>query len=308
MNLGGGGIHTQARYNEFENIYTKNCGNHGIGIINTVNPGLYEFYLDGHTSIDDEGNSIDFSGYKDPLRKRYAFPEYGWKGSARNIISKNSRYGIKTAGHWDLDLENVVIDGSEHNGFFVNVDAPGKTINIKNMSISNVKGNGISIQNETNIIAEHVSIENCKLAATLDKGNFTFIDLNVSANEKGKYGIRVGPNAKLFSVDGFNVEGYSETEEYPLRLKAKNVSLVNGKLNNSGSLHQILIYDDVDIALIDNVTISEPVLKGKKSKSKGILILQHDGETKIVNSDFSQLSGRSITDKNKRVVTKNNNH
>ena len=138
-NVGWLGIYSGALTNYFSDIYTENCGLHGIDIYNPSNKNQeHFFYLDGHTSVDDDGYSIDFSAVENG-EAELSLPEFSWTGTAKNIRSYNSKYGIKTAGYWNLELQDVLIENSGGNGFFINLDAPGKKIEMLDVKLKRVK-------------------------------------------------------------------------------------------------------------------------------------------------------------------------
>ncbi|MEE9438569.1 MAG: glycosyl hydrolase family 28-related protein [Saprospiraceae bacterium] len=296
-NMGGGGIHTQARYNDFKKIYTENNGAHGIGVINTTNLGVEnEFYLDGFTSIDDDAYSIDFSGYS---KNGKLVKGYSWKGSAKNITSINSFYGIKTAGYWDLDLENVTIENSAHNGFFINVDAPGKTININNMTIINAKGNGMSLSGNTNVIAKNIKIEGCTVGLNIRKSNTTIENITIDGKHKNTASIRMGDSD--VSIKNFTIKNASKKDEYPVWVRGENILLENGEFINNQSPNEMIIHETAKNVTLKNLKFRMGSNTRSSVKKKAITNIQKQGKTDIINCDFSRVTGKKIDDRTKRI-------
>ena len=111
--MSGAGIVTYALKTTLNNIYTENTSSHGIGALNPYNLGKEHYlYIDGYTSVNDKAYSIDFSGTEHAQNRVAADPKDIWTGVAKNITSINSKRGIKTAGHWNLYLENVNVKNS----------------------------------------------------------------------------------------------------------------------------------------------------------------------------------------------------
>lgn len=302
VNMGGGGVHTQARYNDFTNIYTENCGTHGIGITNTTNKGITnEFYLDGYTSIDDDAYSIDFSGPKDPNNYGYVFPGYGWKGSARNIVSKNSRYGIKTAGYWDLLLENVVIEDSAGNGFFINTDAPGKTLTLKNITIRNAKASGMSLAGETNFIGENILIEGGKVGVQIQRAKVKMNKLIIDAKNESIGCLRMGEYG--MELTNFTIKNFGISDKYPVWIAGSEVNLSNGVFENNESSYDIIVNKSADQVSIKNVAFLDT---STKPKGAYIINVQTKGKTIIENCSFAKSSRKMVNDRASRTVMKNN--
>jgi|GEM_PF-2903430 len=304
VDVGYGGIHTQARYNQFTNIYTENCGSHGIGIINTTNKGVTnEFYLDGYTSIDDDAYSIDFSGPKDPENRGYVFPGYDWKGSAKNIVSRGSYYGIKTAGYWDLLLENVVIEDSEHNGFFINTDAPGKTLTLKNVTIRNAAGNGMSLAGETNVIGEDIIIEGGRVCMQIKKSKVKMKNLTLDGKNQNIGCLRMG----TFGIDleNFTIKNCGKEDQYPVWIAGNKVIMKNGKFVNNYSTTEIIVNKTANQVFLDDLKFLDSSKRGN-TKSATILNIQTQGQTIIENCEFANNQNKVLADRVKRTVLKNN--
>ncbi len=301
-NMGGGGFHTQARYNEFFNIYTEHCGSHGIGIVNTENKGVEsEFYLDGFTSIKDDAYSIDFSGYKYDEAPYACRPGYEWKGSAKNIVSKGSFYGIKTAGYWDLQLSNVVIEESSNNGFFINSDAPGKTITVRNMVIKNAKGNGMSLGGQTNFVGKNITLEGCRVGLQIYKANTDIDSLMIDSKGRNIASVRMGEGSTI--LKNFTIKNASAEDEYPVWVMGKNITLENGKFINNASPNEMIIHEDAQNVILKNLYFENN--QDKKIAKAGIMNIQKSSKTEVIDCVFKGYNGKQIDDRTKKMLIKN---
>jgi len=293
-NTGGGGIHTQAEKNYFYNIHTENCGSHGIGIINTTNPGkINEFYLDGYISIDDDAYSIDFSGKK---KGKKALPGYGWIGKAKNVVSKRSEYGIKAAGYWHLELENIHIENSKNNGFFINVDAPGSVIKAENMTITNAGGSGLQLQGDTYFEGKKIGVEGCGVAVNIGKANVKIDDLVIDGKNKNTATIRMG--ASPVEITNFVIRNTAAKDEYPIWICGVKVVLKNGRIENTHGLADIIVHETAGNVLLENIQFSK---SSDRSPRKSIVNIQKQGHTKVINCQF-QGKNKRIDDRVKRVI------
>ena len=275
--MGGGGIFAKALYNDLTNISTNNCGSHGIGSVNTTNfRQLHELYIDGYTSVNDGAYSIDFSGAENKSNRKLASSKDRWKGDVRNVKSIGSKYGIKTAGYWNLNLENIEIIDSENNGFYVSKDAPGMKVVVNNMNIKNVKGNGLYLGGETNFEGSNINIENCRVGLLVDKSKVEIDSITVSGGGISKVGFRISNNV---SIENFEVSGI--TGDYPIWVTGTNVDLSNGKIYNNNTPYSMVITEsasDVELSNLDLFDNRKTVIQ-----KYGILSTQKSGETRFRN-------------------------
>ncbi len=286
-NVGWNAIHTQAMNNEFYNIRTENSGLHGIGIINYSHKNkIGKFFLDGHTSINDDGYSIDFSGPKD--ENGVPFEGYAWKGEAKNIKSFGSRFGIKTAGHWDLILENISVENSDNHGFFINVDAPGQKIRAHHFILKNNLGNALNLRGITDFEGEDIYIENCGKGMLDNQSNIHIKDLTIIAGPMSKLGIQIGGEVETAVIDGFELSGFRPPVQYPVRIKGKNVTLKNGVLKNNISVFEVLLYPEARKVRLERIRFEGN--KDKKVVINGVRTLQKQGSLVIKDVNF-QLNG-----------------
>ena len=299
--MGGSGIISYATKNYFNNIYTENCGSHGIGFNNIENPGILSYvYMDGHTSINDKAYSIDFSGKKDPENPLFAFPEYKWEGEVKNIYSKGSKFGIKTAGYWNLTLDSVIIEDSESNGFFINIDAPGSIIKASNMTIINSKGNGLNLDKKSHFIGKNIKIENAGLAINVVHASVDIQGLAISTDRQTSRGIRVQKTSPSCTISDFSINGMPRDEEYPIRIKNARTILSKGKIYNNDSKYQILIYEGAGDITLEKLDFYDSRQKSKEVN--GVLSLQKAGKTRIIECDFTGVKGKKIKDQHRKII------
>ena len=295
QNVGHTGIHTQAKNNHFTNIKTQNCGKHGIGIINPNNPRqTTTIHLDGYYSEGDKGYSIDFSGDKNPKNRRILKNQEKYLGHVNNVISINSGFGIKTAGLWDLSLNNIKIINSGNNGFMVNHDAPYQNIEMSNIFIENAQNNGLSLKHKTNIKGKNLSIIGCKTAINIGQSNVEFDSLLVDGKNRNNAGIRMG--SSKVTLNNFEIKNNSEKDLYPIWVSGSEVVLRNGIVANNKSPFGLIIHEKAKLVRIDNLVIKGENLKG------GVLNIQKEGNTIIKNSDFSDVKGDKIIDKRGKIL------
>lgn len=278
-NLSGAGIVTYALKTTLNNIYTENTSNHGIGALNPYNLGKEHYlYIDGYTSVNDKAYSIDFSGTEHAQNRVSADPKDTWTGVAKNIKSLNSNRGIKTAGHWNLYLENVSIVNSAVYGFFINKDSPDRKIKFKNLTIENSGDAGLSLSGETGFEGDSLTLINCKMGAIIQKQKVNIKGFYINGMGHAKMGLRFQGSGV---ITDFVVTGIED--EYAVWVTAKEGSLRNGKIYNNNSSCGLLIHETPENIIIDNVEIfddrSDPIQK------KDILILQKKGKLSILDSN-----------------------
>ncbi len=302
-NVGFTGIHTAALRNTFVNIKTENCGEHGIGISNTKNKGQEHFFdLNDHISTNDQGYSIDFSGPKYQKGNAYfAYPEYPWKGTARNIKSIDSERGIKTAGYWNLILENVLVENSKNSGFFINVDAPGKQLKLKDVHIKNARSTGMSLAGRTDLTANNITIEGCDGGINFSRTNANITGLTIDGKFKNTASIRMGTSN--VSIKNFTIKNASAKDEYPIWIKGPKVILENGKFIDNKSPNEIIIHESAEQVVLNNLSFNNK--KNTTKKKSAICNIQKKGSTEIINCDFTNLKGKAIDDRSKKIKVKN---
>lgn len=299
-NASGNGIMSYASYNDFSNIKTYNVGLHGIGFNNYFRKNYTkEAYIGGYISEEDDAYSIDFSGANDPNDDSVAIPGFGWRGEAKNIKSINSKRGIKTAGVWDLKLENVEIINSKNNGFFINIDAPGSNIDINNMTITNAQGNGMSLSGISHVVGKDITLVGCKKGLIIKRSTVEIDGLIIDGQNQNINSLRIANDA---TIKNFTIKNAAENDKYPVWIMGKNVTLENGIFENNDSPNEVIVHESaVNVELI-NLDF-QPSSRRSKLKN-GIVNIQKKGYTNIVGGDFSKLTGKKIIDKKKRIVAK----
>lgn len=296
-NVGTTGIHTQATKNFFNNIRTENCGEHGIGIKNTKNPHrVVHFNLNGHDSYNDKGYSIDFSGSKIQSDRSKLSHKEKYIGKVKNVLSKNSGYGIKTAGNWDLELKNIQIINSGNNGFFINHDAPDSEIILRNILVLNAKNNGLSLTKKTNVKGSNIKIEGCKVGIKIKESDVSFDSLLIDGKHMNSAGIRMG-NSNV-TLENFEIKNNNINDAYPIWVSGSQVLLRNGKIEDNGSPYGMIIHENANDVVIEKLSIKGKNLKG------GILNLQKQGKTIIRDSKLPKMNS-AIIDANKRIKLEN---
>lgn len=301
QNMGGGGIHTQALYNDFTDIKIENCGKHGIGIINTTNFNqTHYFYLDNYTSIDNGAYCIDFSGKNDPNNPKKALPSDQWEGKVTNVTSIRSNYGIKTAGYWDLELDNVIIRDAKHNGFFLSKDALNKKIVANNIKIINAKDNGLFLAGKSSFEGKNILIEACGVGLTIKETSVVIDSLSVDGQYKNIAGIRMGNSSVKLS--NFVVKNNAASDTYTTWVNGKDVMLENGLFIDNASPYEILIKESAEKVTFKNLNF----MNVKQPKQAAIMNTQKYGKSTIIDCDFTQFSGKQIIDKTKTLDIKSN--
>lgn len=294
FDVGHSGIHTQATRNYFTNIRTTNCGVHGIGIINPKNPHRStHFYLDNFMSIGDRGYSIDFSGKKYKTNQRKLSHGEKYYGDVKNVISVNSASGIKTAGNWDLSMQNVKIIDSKNNGFFLNHDAAESQILLKNISIIGAKNNGMSLLRKGNLIGNNLKISGCKVGIKIGDCNVNIDSLLIDGKNQNAAGIRMG--SSNVKIKNFEIRNNNIKDKYPIWVSGSKVILENGKIEGNDSEFGLIIHEKARDVVLDNLKISGNNLKG------GILNIQKQGTTILKNTDLSNIKNSGLIDSNNRI-------
>ncbi len=254
-NTSSSGIHTEALNNHFSKIKTENCGSHGIGINHTANPNVeHYFYLDGHISINDEAYSIDFSGPSDEKDEKKSKKEYFCKGTAKNITSINALYGIKTAGYWDLDLENVKIINSRNNGFVLSKDAPNKKVTIKNLHVIKCKGNGLYLPAKSNFYGENIKLDSCHAPLIIYNTKTKIKNLQIKNDLKNIACIQIsGEDNPPIEIDSFVIENTNKENTYIISNFNNNLKLSNGFIQNNESPYFLYLSPTVKTCELSNM-------------------------------------------------------
>ena len=275
-NLSGAGIITYALKTELSNIYTENTSSHGIGALNPYNLGKEHFlYIDGYTSINDRAYSIDFSGTEHADNRKVADSLDVWTGIAKNIKSINSKRGIKTAGYWNLHMENVEIINSAVYGLFINKDAPGRKITFKNMTIDNSGDAGLSLSGRTGFEGQNLKLINCKMGAILQNVDVKLKNIYFDGKGNSQKGIRFQGSG---IIEDFIVTGVKD--EYAVWITAKNAILKNGKIFNNDCHTGLLIHETPENVIIDNIVIYDE--RTNPIQVRDVMVLQKKGKIKII--------------------------
>ena len=249
-NFAGGGIITYASKTTLKNIRTENMKSHGIGARNPYNLGeIHELYIDGYTSINDDAYSIDFSGTQIGNDASTADPRDSWIGEVRNVRSIGSKRGIKTAGHWNLLLENIEVIDSEIYGFFVNKDAPNHTITIRNLLVQNSGEAGMTLNGKANFVMENIRLVNCAEGLLTHNSKVNIKGLEIDGQGRTAKGVRISRDASIedFTID--NVVG-----EYPMWIIRGDVTLTNGTFRDNNGRYNLLVHKEAGAVVLDNVT------------------------------------------------------
>lgn len=282
-NLGGAGIITYATKTTLLNTRTENLGSHGIGARNPYNLGIpHELYIDGHESYNDQAYSIDFSGTQIGNDPSTADPRDSWKGVARNIKSVNALRGIKTAGHWDLHLENVHIVGSGNYGFFINKDAPNHTITIKDLTVERARLAGMSLSGKTQVNMQNIKIIDCPEGLLLQRASVNIDTLLIDGKGRCAKGLRI-PNDAV--ITNFAVTGI--TGQYPIWIIRGDVQLRHGQVYNNEGAYSLLIKETAGDVLIDDVQFYDD--RAKPKQQFGVLNQKKVGRVEIKDLDESGL-------------------
>ena len=273
------GICTYALKNNFYNISTSNCGSHGIGVNNRFHPHQkHYFYLDKYISENDKGYSIDCAGKSE---------EFPFEGVVKNVYSKNSTNGIKTAGYWDLELINIVVENPEFNGFYTNHPAPTKNLKLKNFKVINANRNGFALSKAYNIEMDSCAAINCGMGLSITdaivKANGIYIQ---GQKNKESYGIRV--RSKKLEMSNFELSQIGKNENYAFWLDVEEGFLKNGKIYDNDSKYGMIIKGK------GNVKLEEVVFGDNKnrfsSKSEfGIYNDLNDGSIHLKDCQFNDI-------------------
>ena len=274
-NLTGGGINTFALHTTLKNVRTENLGGHGIGAANPYHLNQEHYlYIDQYTSLNDEAYSIDFSGAPDGEGGKFAKAGDVWTGNVKNVTSINSKFGIKTAGHWNLTMDSVYIEASAHNGFSLSKDALGRTVTISNMTVKDCKDSGVFLAGKSNFVGSNIVIENCRSGLYVDDTSVKVKGLIVDGKGKNSIGIRVQGNAE---ISDFKVTGLEA--DYPVWVTGKNVSFKNGTIYNNEGPYSFLVHEDADNVQLEDINFYDD--RKRPKQIYGYMILQKKGNISI---------------------------
>lgn len=276
-NLKGEGIRTGALLTNINNLKTSELKGISVSAITPYNIGIKHILLiDGFVSNNDS-YVIDFGGTNEGISDQFSDSREEWYGSIRNVQIKNAWYNaIKTAGFWDLDMENVNIDGC-YNGFFVNKNAPGKKIRFINMSIKNCKQDCISFQGKTEFSGKGLTIE-----------NFTDVGLNFNTSRVEIDGLVVKgglDNCKsvLFNDGGGTIRNFRieipNSDEFSFWIQGPNFLLKDG----------VIIQDDKKIFIIQKNASYITIDNVKIKKFNGDQRLLNHETYSVSNADAANL-------------------
>lgn len=287
-NLSGAGIITYALNSTLTNIYTENTTSHGIAALNPYNLGSEHYlYIDGYISVNDKAYSIDFGGTEHQQNRTEADNADIWTGSAKNITSINSKRGIKTAGHWNLYMENVSIKNSKIYGFFINKDSPNRKIRFKNLTIEDSGDAGLSLAGETGFEGEGLTLINCKMGAQFQNVKANISGLIIDGKGQAKMGLRFQGSGR---ISDFKITGIKD--EYAVWITAKDAILENGKIFNNDSYCGLIIHEKAENVTIDNVEIYDDRLM--PTQIKDIMVIQKKGRLRIIEPNILKRSSESI--------------
>lgn len=227
QNCTGSGIgSSSAKQVDIHEAYTKNNRKQGIGVRNSHNKDAITLNIYGHTSEDDF-QSIDWSGNDGSDTE--CDEEFTGIGDAYNLVSINSKTGIKTAGTWNLDIRGMEITGSKGNGFWNNCNAPNAITKLERVRINNCANNGISLKESTVIIKDAIISENgCDFISA--GANLKIDDMTINSNNVNGCGMRIrGDNVHVnnFTINAKNIDG----GQYALWLYGNTV-MSNGEINS----------------------------------------------------------------------------
>ncbi|MFT6336927.1 MAG: hypothetical protein ACJATI_003688 [Halioglobus sp.] len=286
------GICTYALNNNFYNISTSKCGSHGIAVNNTRNPfQKHYFYLDRYFSENDKAYSIDFGG------KSEDFP---FEGVVENVHSKNSKLGIKTAGCWDLELINVIVENPEFNGFYTNRPAPNNYLKLKNFKVINAKRNGFALSKAYNIEMDSCSAINCKMGLAIIDAIVKVNGLYIQGKKIGEsYGIRV--KSKKVEMFNFELSQIGKNETYAFWVDVEDGYFKNGKIHNNESPYGMIIKGKGNIKL-EEVVFGDTNNRSSNKSEFGIYNDLNDGSIHLKDCQFNNiLSTNKFKSKVKRV-------
>lgn len=296
-NLSGAGIITYALKTTLNNIYTENTASHGIGALNPYNLGREHFlFIDGYLSVNDKAYSIDFSGTSDIHNEAKANPNDNWTGIVKNVKSINSLRGIKTAGYWNLYLENIEILNSKIYGFFINKDAPEKKIQFKNLKIENSGDAGLSLSGKTKFEGENLSVVNCPEGVIINGPEVKIDGFLLDGKGTAKKGLRFQNNGE---ITNFKITGIQD--DYAVWLTGKNIFLKNGEIYNNNCSFGLLVHENPENVVIENVSFYDDRVKPMQLKS--YLVIQKKGTLKIKHPNNIKKSTR---DKNTIIDNRSN--
>lgn len=258
INTSGGGIHTEATYTKFSNIYTENCGSHGIGVNQTFRPEVKHYIeIENHLSINDNAYSIDFSAPSDEKDEKKAKQQFQFQGKATNITSINSLYGIKTAGCWDLELNNIKIINSKNNGLFLSKDAPQNTVKLNGLRVANCGGNGLYLAGRTNFVGKNIVLDSCFAPLTIENSKTDIDTLSIKNNYRNIACIQInGAENQKVSLNHFSIIGNNKDNTYLINSNNDNLSLINGKIENNESPYFLYLGNRVKNCQLENIAFN----------------------------------------------------
>jgi len=255
-NCTGNGITSwNAKQADIYEAHTKNNRKQGIGVRNIYNEEPISLNIYGHTSIED-GMSVDWSG--NTIVDGACNEEFKGVGKAYNLRSINPKYGIKTAGTWDLFIHDMEITGSKNNGFWNNCNAPNATTIMEKVSIKNCKGNGVSLR-ESKVIMRDVEIANNGCDFKSVGTDILINNLKIESTNENGCGMRM--SGENIYVEDFNILAENHNGgQYALWLYG-NVVMINGQIDskNQGVIFRPLDGNDSGTLCFDDVTIKNEI-------------------------------------------------
>lgn len=277
------GLHIQSNNNYLYNITCINNNGHALGIItykDTPIPNTVS--INGFTSINCDAYSIDFSGGKNDGALT---PNGQWVGTVKNVLSINTRYGVKIAGHWKLSIEDMTILKSKYNGFFINVDSKdyGELV-MDRVFIKDCGRSGFSGDGEFNKISlNNLTVSDTKAGSL--KAHSKELTLTNIKLINGNHGVLISGNAKIDNLMIENHVGDTIFRTYCDNLYCKNLFLIK-----AGSGYSILSYDNPSVNSIEFDTITfancNPITHG--------IYNANQSKIKVSNTDFTELTGQAV--------------
>ena len=261
--------------------------NHAIGARNPYNHGvLHHLEIDNHTSVDDGEYSIDFSGSSMNGDWSVANPGDRWTGKVSKVKSIRSKRGIKTAGYWDLEMNNIQVIEPKVYGFFINKSAPGTTIKIDSMLIKDAKNDfAMSLSGKCNLKLDNIIIEGCKSGINMRQPIYDINNLTIKG-ENMEMPLRL--MSEYGSVKNFVIEG-GDDEVASIWIKSPKCTLENGVVKGFNSPYGILVHEGVKDMFMNNVRVEE---EGRSRKHK-VMSMQKDGNLIIENGDLGKIFNRN---------------
>lgn len=270
-NLTSAGIITYASKNTFRNIYSENLGRHGIGARNPYNLGMpHELYVENFEDHNNRAYTMDFSGSQIGDDPSTANELDSWTATVRNIRSYNSKRGIKTAGHWNLLMEDIQIIKPKIYGFFVNKDAPNHHIKINRMRIEDAGSAGMTLNGKTNFTIKDLSIIGCKDGLLTHASKVNIDKLLIDGKGKMEKGLRISSDAE---INNFTVRG--TTDEYAVWIIRGDVTLRNGSMYDNESTFPVLIHREAGSVVLDKLNFQgDNIVSNREDSKSNVLSLQ----------------------------------